>query len=373
MGLFSKRISIGKYSIALWQLFSIGFSLVLVIAAYGFRHNIFKALINPQVPFQVDSQGKAPDYTDASAWAKRPQNIDNNRLAVFYIHATTYYDGKEGWNADIDNANARKILTQEFIPNYVAPFAKSSEIFMPYYRQAALLATLAFNEDTKDALEFAYSDIETAFDRFLEAIGPNRKFAIVGMNQGALHGVHLLQAKIANTPLESRLIAAYLIDVAIPVSDFTTQNFGNLKLCNGPQANNCIVAFRTLDEKDKRDQYLFRKRAPVYSIDTFYSPLSKRQSICINPLNGGAKVDANKNENKGSVSANDLEEETKPPYLPHETGAKCVSGLLLVDEDRARALKPKTLELGTLFKVPSYNLFYEAMENDFSARVSAQK
>lgn len=354
----------------LWQLICIALFLVFLISAYGFRHNIFKALINPRVPFQVDDQGKAPDYLDASAWAKRPQDIDDKRLAVFFIHPTTYYDGSEGWNATIDNAAARNTLTKVVIPNHVMPFAKSSDVFMPYYRQAALLATLAFNEDTNAALDFAYSDIENAFGHFLDAIGPSRPFAIVGINQGALHASRLLQQKIANTPLEGRLIAAYLVDGAIPQEDFTSQNFGSLKICASKQAINCIMAFQILDENDKRDQYLFRKRAPVYSKSADYAPLNKRTAICTNPLNGGGAPSAPKTENKGAVSANNLEDDTSPPYLPHETGARCVNGMLLVDKDRPNSLKPRTFELGTLYKNAPYNLFYEAMESEFSARLS---
>lgn len=367
----SKTIKIGKYVFSFWQVLGLFIAVFFFVAAYGFRHNIFKALINPKVPFQVDEQGKAPDFSDASAWAKRPQNIAENRLPVFFIHPTTYYDGSDGWNASIDNADARKNLTKKVIPNFVMPFAKHSDIFMPYYRQATLLATLAFNEDTKDALEFAYGDVETAFGYFIDSIGPNRPFAIVGINQGALHASRLLQSKIANSDLEKRLVSAYLIDVAIPIDEFTPQNFGKLSLCNNKQAFNCIMVFHILDESDKRSQYLFRKRAPVFSKSLEYAPLNKRTPICTNPLNGGSAPNAEKELNLGSVSANELEDETMPPFLPHETGAQCKNGMLLVDDDRSRALKPKTLELGTAFKTTNYNLFYDAMENELTPRLKS--
>lgn len=364
---FLMKMGIGKHKlrtrIAIW--FSFTF-IILGILLFLFRNNVFKDLINPLVPFQVTITPPSIDYKSPKSWYYLENN--NSKTAIFFIHPTTYYNGKKGWNANVEYIKSRKILDEIVIPNHLMPFSKAGSIYMPYYRQATLFATLAFNDDTKDALNLAYMDIDSAFTAFINHIGKDTNFMIVGINQGGLHASRLIQTKIANSSLEKRMLAAYLINQAISEESFTTQNFGNIKICSAPKQINCIMTYRIVDKENQRYQYLFKKRAPIWNAAFGYHPLLKKPSFCVNPLKGGAQAGASSKENYGSVAANGLEDAANPPFLPFETGANCDDGMLKVSASRSQNLKPNMFELGTFYKVEKYNLFYDALQKDAQNR-----
>ncbi len=354
----------------IWIYVFCGIFSFIAISTYLFRTNIFKELIGPNIPFQVDEPPPAPDYSDSSAWAKRPQGALNNKPAVFYVHPTTDYTGSYGWNDDINDAKSREILEKVAIPNHAMPFNIDGNLWIPRYRQATLFSTLAYNDDTRGALELAYHDVETAFDNFQNAIGKDTPFVIAGMNQGALHITRLLQAKIANTPLNRRLIAVYLIDQTIAKDELNNQNYGDLKICNDKNQTHCIVSYHAIDDNNQRNQKLFKNRSPLYTLSENYHTLANKENICVNPINGGTSDAADSAQNKGSAAANNLENGMEPAFLPFETGAICKDGILLVEHNRSQSLKPPWFELGTFYKIPNYNLFYQALQQDCQNRIN---
>ena len=80
----------------------------------------------------------------------------------------------------------------------------------PRYRQAHLRTFFLRGEDSHAALELAYSDVRRAFLRFLQSIDRTTGIVIAGHSQGSYHGSRILQEFFDGTPLQARLIAAYL-------------------------------------------------------------------------------------------------------------------------------------------------------------------
>ncbi len=345
------------------------------LLVFFFRNNIFKAIIKPSIPFQVAQEPSTPNYNDASAWVLRPQIIDATKPAVFFAHPVTYYDGSKGWNADINQPEAKQIIDEVVIPNHVAPFMTWTQVWLPHYRQATLYSTLSYNEDAKEALNLAYYDIETAFKTFLQNKAPGQKFIIVGMNQGALHILRLLQHQPAE--LKESIIAIYLIDQAIPTNLLKQEQgkslLGAIQPCKSLQETQCLINFLSVSENNNRKIYLARKYSPVYDKNNGYYKRGKADTVCVNPLNGGSSNIADEKLNSGAVAASKLEEGTDPALLPAATGAECKDGLLLVDSLRPAALSPPVFELGSFYKVSSYNLFYDNLKNDVAARVIESK
>ncbi len=351
------------------------------LTAYFMRINLFKELIKPTIPFQIAEQPPKPNYEDSSAWAQRPQDNKafKDGIAVFFIHPTSYYNGKMGWNADISEAKSLERLEKIIIPNHAIPYKAAGELWIPKYRQATLFSSLSLGEDAKEALNLAYSDIETAFDNFIKARGENSPFILVGIGQGGLHGLRLIQTKIANSELEKSLVAAYLIDQAVSEHELpsdtpaTNSKFGNIEFCTTKDQTNCIISFNQFDKTDERLQEIFKERALTWSIKHGYSGLGGRGALCTNPINGTAYSNATANLNTGSAAANSLEDGTEPALLPAETGAYCIgkTGILAVDNKRPQSLKPSRFELGAKFKTQAYNLFYKPLETDALNRAKA--
>ncbi len=348
----------------------IGFNLLLALMAWVMRDNLFRALIEPAVPFQVDEPPPTPDYNDAAAWAVRPQGSPRDARAgdVFFVHPTTAWSGGAGWNADIADPVSRTRLESVALPNHAEPFAAAGSIWAPRYRQAVLYASLARREDSREALNFAYQDVARAFAAFEQARDPKRPMIIVGVGQGGLHVLRLLQS---DPSLSTRAKAIYIIDQPVPVALYTGPAAvpGFPRPCANKQSRNCFVSYTALDGGDSRGAELIANRAIIWTQNQGYHSLNSQPFACVNPLTGGTdQNDALASANRGSAAATGLERGTQPPLLPGETGARCRDGMLLVEVNRPASISRQRFDLGTFYKLTGYNLFYDALATDAEIR-----
>jgi Protein of unknown function (DUF3089) len=349
----------------------IAFNLLLGVMAYVMRDNLFRALIEPAVPFQVDEPPPLPDYNDAAAWAIRPQGGGNETSAadVFFIHPTTAWSGAAGWNSDIADPVSRTRLEDVALPNHSEPFAAAGAIWAPRYRQAVLYASLARREDSREALNFAYQDVVRAFATFQRARDPSRPMIVVGIGQGGLHLLRLLQS---DTGLGTGAAVSYIIDQPVPTALYQGPNAvpGFPKPCANLAARNCFISYTALDGGDSRGADLISMRSMIWTQADGYHSLGGQPFACVNPLTGGTdEPDALASANRGSAAATGLERGTKPPLLPGETGARCRNGLLLVEVNRPASVSRQRFELGSFYKLTGYNLFYDALSNDAKKRL----
>jgi hypothetical protein len=355
-----------KYKrILMWSI--LGLNVFLALLAYAMRDNLFRAMIEPAVPFQVDEHPTEPDYNDAAAWAIRPQGTASQTgpADIFFIHPTTAWSGAAGWNADIADPVSRTRLEEVALPNHSGPFAAAGNVWAPRYRQSVLYASLARREDSREALNFAYQDVARAFQAFQAAHEDDRPSGIVGVGQGGLHALRLLQID----PAAARFFAAsYIIDQPVPLGD-------SLALpppCKTQTSKNCLISYNTLEGGDDVGRKQITERAIIWTPAKGYHSLGGAPFVCVNPLTGGTdQHDALASANRGSAAASGLERGTQPPLLPGETGARCRDGLLLVEVNRPAALSRSRFELGSFYKLTGYNLFYAALASDARARVAA--
>ena len=84
----------------------------------------------------------------------------------------------------------------------------------------ALYTSLTLFDDAIEAREFAYRDVLASFRRFRALAGDRRPFILVGVEQGGVLAARLLRDEIApDADLSRRLVAAYLIETAVPATD----------------------------------------------------------------------------------------------------------------------------------------------------------
>jgi hypothetical protein len=358
--------------ILMWSI--VGLNVFLAVLAYAMRDNLFRYMIEPAVPFQVDEHPPAPDYMDAAAWAVRPQGgraAQNTQKAdIFFIHPTTAWSGATGWNADISDPVSRTRLEEVALPNHGEPFAAAGAIWAPRYRQAVLYASLARREDSREALTLAYDDVARAFSAFQSARDPAKPLILVGIGQGGLHALRLMQSM---PDLGRTLTVAYLIDQPVPTALYEGPSAvaGFPKPCQTATSTGCFISYSALDGGDTRGRELISNRAYIWTAEKGYHSLGGQAFACVNPLTGGTdQPDALASANRGSAAASGLERGMQPPLLPGETGARCRDGLLLVEVNRPAALSRSRFELGSFYKLTAYNLFYAALANDAQTRVA---
>jgi hypothetical protein len=335
--------------------------------------DIMQAGVDPKEPFQtyVRHMPKAPDYSQASAWALNP-TAETARQAtgpvdVFFVHPTTFTGGRD-WNGPIgDRASARE-LERVMLPNYAGPFARVGRVFAPRYRQASLYAyRMKLGDDSRDARRKAYDDVLTAFRYYMAHDNFGRPFIVVGVEQGAELADRLVRQEVDHNP--AKLAAAYLIDAVIPAAGYGAG--APIPACRERAQARCVVAWASVDENDPAMARSLLNRAMVWTPDWMLDNLPPGQAVlCVNPLLGGTGTDeAPARLNLGAANASELEWGARAAFLPRQVSAQCVGGLLRVSRPRSGSLQPAG-NWPDKFKERPYNPFFADIEADAMKRVA---
>jgi len=128
-----------------------------------------------------------------------------------------------------------------------------------------------------------------------------------------MHAVRLLQAEILGTPLQARLVAAYVVGAYAP-SDFGAIG---LPVCDGPRETGCIRPEHQPDGARRRKEHGPATGDLRQSADLAPGGCSARQRQPRQPALPQAKRDKSGR--------------TLPALTPHLTGAVCDESLLKVD------------------------------------------
>ena len=322
-------------------------------------------MFKPHHGFAEEQHAPPPDYASVAAWAAQPaaEEVGGNATQstnVFFLHPTTYLS-PESWNAAYDAA-ARGVGgggVEATLRNQASTFAKCCKIFAPRYRQATLFAFLDTGGDGVKAIDFAYQDVDRAFDAFLVRNG-GKPFIIAGHSQGSIHLLRLVQQRIAGQPIEKLLIAAYAIGAAVPA------DFKAIPPCADATQTGCLVSWNSV-----ADANYDRSRGgqvPIW-LNGHYESVGSRRLMCTNPLDWHLDSTAPASANQGSLSPNGPN--AAPTLKPAYAAAKCVDGQLVVELPKSRPdFKGLPGEPGSLH-IYDYNLFYANLQENAALRVAS--
>ena len=360
-------------------LYLVAIVIVLVLAAalaYRlFQVQIMRAALVPGAEFKAQPAKPVGAYADPAMWAARPDMAGANparwvpkgfvagvapEAAVFFIHPTSYLE-RSHWNAPLDDkeANDRAAL---FLRGQASAFNAVGEIWAPRYRQATFGAFLTERKDAEKALDLAYGDVASAFDRFLAEVDPERPIILAGHSQGALHLTRLLREKVAGKPVAQRIVAAYV--VGWPVSRATDLAALGLAECVRPDQANCVLSWQSFAEPADPDLVVEN-----YGKTTGFNGRSRLGTamVCTNPVTGARGGSVPASANLGTlVPSGDLKTaELKPAAVP----ARCDDrGFLLIGAPPE--LGPYVLP-GNNYHVYDYGLFWANVRADAARRFAA--
>lgn len=361
-------------------IFIFGLTVLTVVGAfaiYQFGGDVLKRQMTPQGSFQAPPPQSGPDYVRAENWLNLPDTVpqgpaewlpegypprtpDLRRAATFYIHPTTYLE-RDRWNASLAH-QASQDRAALFARSQASTFNGVSEVYAPRYRQAAFGAFLLQNEDANKALDLAYADVARAFDRFVEQVGPDRPLILAGHSQGALHLTRLLREKVANSPVASRVVAAYV--VGWPVSLAADVPAMGLPACRTADQPGCILSWQSYGAPANT-----KLVTDVYEASTGFTGQPRRQQdmLCTNPLTGTLGSAAPAAANAGTlVPTADF---STASIVPGQVGAACRDGFLIIDGD-VPPLGPYVLP-GNNYHVYDYALFWADIREDAERRMAA--
>jgi Protein of unknown function (DUF3089) len=343
---------------------------VIALALMMFSDDIKRHNLDPKVPFQTYNRPAAPDYGKAMAWYMNPSlagGLSARKADVFFVHATTYTGGK-AWLGPIDDRATAAEIEQVQLPNYAGPFASEGNIYAPRYRQASLYSMLTRREDAREARQFAYSDVEKAFEAFLKQRRSPHGFVVVGVEQGGVLVDRLIRSKImSDAELSSQFIAGYMIETLVPTSAYNTAN--GVKACLNRTETGCVVAYLGVDDGRPDQAIQAERRALIWNENNNLAVLGKEETICVNPLTGGiTEEDIDERQSLGAANATGLEWDTPPALVSRKVSARCRGGVLYVIRPNSPTFRDEGTWIARM-KVNSYNLFYGDLKTDFRDRL----
>lgn len=338
----------------------IGIAILSSISLYGGNPRSAKATKRPpSKAFQVYAP---PDYSQLKYWAAIPGKhspadsipafiLDKKQdtgVDVFFLHPTTYTGKFEGWNASMDDEAINKKTDMGTILFQASVFNGSCRIYAPRYRQAHLRAF--FTKDTVNAaaaLDFAYQDLKTAFQYYLDHYNHGRPMIIASHSQGTRHAVRLLQDFFDGKPLQKQLVCAYLVGYRIKKDAFKTIPLGTT-----PMATGCVVGWRSYK-------------------NGFIPPNVVRENgdcLCINPVTWSiAPVWSPISMHKGLIGRN-----FNILLSPGEISTEIAPGSNILWLDLPRTLK-RRFGFFKNYHIVDYNLFYLNIRENVHDRIEAYR
>ncbi len=305
-----------------------------------------------QLPFT--SNIAVPDYRNIDHWAALPSKKDladkvpvsslkdeqaNAKVDVFFVYPTTFTKG-ERWNSAIDNQEINEKTDDTTIKLQASVFNGSGRIYAPRYRQAHLKVFYKEKgkQQSREALELAYSDVKAAFEYYLKHYNDNRPIIIASHSQGTLHATKLVKDFFDNPEWKDRLVAAYLVGYAVRPNDFE-----HISPCKMATENNCYVSWNTKGWNFKTTSFF-------------------KGATATNPINWSLDgTYASRAENKGGVLTSF--DEIKPGI----NDAQANNGVIWIH-------KPKIpfafLYFSKNYHVGDYNLFWMNVRENVAERVA---
>ncbi len=347
-----------------WVWITGGLIAVLAIAGFLFKDAIgffvFRAAMKPPATFAETNPPAAPDYTNADHWAALPGRDDPADFTpsdvsdaqaeamadVFFIHPTTFIESS-GWNAPMGHEAADTFVNDFVMRGQASAYNGSARVFAPHYRQAQIYAFFVLDGEGADALELAYSDIEAAFDHYLENHNDGRPFMIAGHSQGALHARWLLERRINGTPLQDQLVAAYPIGYYFD-QDEIAETMPDIPVCQSADQTGCFVTWNATGKG-------YRAMFPI------------ENSVCVNPLTWTTDTtQAGFEANRGAlVLANESVESGV-------ADARCEGGRLHISEVRSDSYDDAPMSMGPgNYHLYDYAFYWSNLRENVSTRTEA--
>lgn len=191
----------------------------------------------------------APDYSKKEYWYQIPEITKD--VDTFYIPATEYVASsfEEGAPdlAWFGNPDVMAGAPVEYTA-HASVFEESTNVFMPYYRQAGFKfegETWQKTGNVENAISgIPYDDITAALDCFFESYNEGRPFIIAGHSQGSCMGKLVLKKYFKEHPeYYERMVAAYLIGFAVTKEEL--EAFPHLKFATGETDTGVIISWNT--------------------------------------------------------------------------------------------------------------------------------
>ena len=306
-------------------------------------------------------KGEASDYSDVENWLRIP--AAKKEVDTFFIYPTivTDTDPDAPQIIPIDDPVMRLGAEGTYLKDAMA-FEKSTNVFVPFYRQSNMAALAELRED--ELIEFQMqeqrTDIYGALDYYFEHFNEGRPFILAGHSQGSIMSKIVLEEYMqAHPDYYDRMVAAYLVGFSVTKRDL--KDYPHLKFAQGEDDTGVVVSWNTEGPGNKHaDNIVVLKDAisinPInWKLDDTYAPAEENLGSRIDILEDykfdekrPGLADAQVDTERGVVVCRNED-------LPHST----------TDEDLPDVFGPDSFHRG------DYAFFYFNVEENVGKRVDA--
>lgn len=182
---------------------------------------------------------------DGSSTVEHPAVAADPNVDCFYVYPTT--SGQPTVNAaPTADPEIRSIATYQ-----AQRFSAKCRVFVPLYRQVTL-AGVAIASQTRTVAPYdtALVDVREAFRQFLEEIGPDRGFLLVGHSQGSRMLRALIRRDIDPDPaLRRRLVSAIIpgANATVAKGRDAGGDFEHVPACRSAGQTGCVISYSTFN------------------------------------------------------------------------------------------------------------------------------
>ena len=303
----------------------------------------------------------APDYSQESCWDKIPEIT--KEFDTFFIYPTEYMGSDEGAPdyAPLDNPDMVEGAKNDHII-MASAFEESTNLFIPYYRQASAMAMKSAYDKTGDVraalVGTPYEDITAALDYYFENYNNGRPFIIASHSQGSAINSLVLESYFKEHPdYYKRMVASYMIGFSV-TKDWLKEN-PHLKFATGEADTGVIVSWNTEG----------RQNIEQNAKNVVVMP----NAISINPLNW--KLDdtyASASENKGSLIIDEEAGTVSIGDIGADAQLNIARGVVVTNA------KSEPIPLTDFFGPQSfyngdYTFYYNNIKDNVATRIAAYK
>lgn len=237
------------------------------------------------------------DYTDRNLWVCAPGNdpdectrnldvtvflpdgtkqvrahaaAEDPKFDCFYVYPTVDLVGTSNTTDFSDISHVLDALMSQG-----ARFSELCRVYAPLYRQTALGSSGGTSVGLMGDTQLAATDVEDAFDVYLEDFNEGRKFVLIGHSQGTFMLQALYRSRFEGEPaLREKLISALLIGggPTVPEGEKVGGSFQTLPACSEPGETGCVIAYNS-----------YAKEAPPPENAVFGRGSGGQEIICTSP------------------------------------------------------------------------------------------
>lgn len=311
---------------------------------------------------ETGSAGDAPDYSRAECWYQIPEIT--REVDTFFVYPTEYLASNED---DPDYAALDNPVMLDGVENIdhrflASVYEDSTNVFMPYYRQASFRVqgdAWRKTGDIRNALKDAspYADITAALDYYFENYNNGRPFILASHSQGSGICSLVLEHYFKEHPeYYGRMVAAYIIGFSVTRDDLEANP--HLKFAGGESDTGVIISWNTEGPKN------IEENAP--------NAVVRPNAICINPLNW--KLDdtyAPASENLGSLVLNEETDEAEISDIGADAHIVPERGVIVTNADYEPMMGMEDVFGPQSFHNGDYTFYYNNIKDNVAKRIAA--